>query len=95
MGFIVEVQTQVLMVNYEYYIVCRFDDGRQNDLKNYQTIKIFSMFSSVLLAIFSVCVLELDFFASSVGPAYFTSGKCLLKIRSEFCYRLQYVHVHE
>jgi len=59
MMMIVEVQTQFLMVNYEYYIVCRSDDGRQNDLKNYQT-KIFSMFSSVLLAIFSVCVLELD-----------------------------------
>jgi len=42
------------------YIVCRFDDGRRNDLKNYRTIKVFSMFSSFLLAIFSVCVLEME-----------------------------------
>jgi hypothetical protein len=46
------------MVN--YYIVCRFGEGRRNDLKNYETIKIVSVFSSLLLAIFSVCVLKLD-----------------------------------
>jgi hypothetical protein len=56
MGFFAEVQTQVLMVN--YYIVCRFDDGRRNDLKNYRIIKIFSMFSSLCWPYFQ-CVLDL------------------------------------
>jgi hypothetical protein len=57
------------------------------------------MFSFLLFAIFSVFVLELDniyifFFTFYVGPAYFTSGKCLMKIRSEACSKLQY-YVHE
>jgi len=75
MGFLAEVQIQVC------YIVCRFYDGKLNDLKNHQKKQIFSKFISLMLAIFSVCVLEFDkIFYFLCWSSFLYSGGTVVKV---------------